>query len=326
VTRLLRKLVAYSLWHIGLSTLLLVPLFGQTVQPIPSCGKPGDTICISGSGWAEPNPLCRYIFTMNGVSIAPDQQDGVYGPPATYGTVPGLPDGNHTILIQLVLDDASSTLVQQATAPFNIVSTPPNPWAADNTSGAVINYNFNAQGVCSVGPCTQIVFIQVKHVFAIATNGTMTAVKNSFWGFPASTDADFTPNLFSVDRYYGAAVPYYHDGVGAGNNVVVPALPATSQDQPNRPPSSFPAGYTGILIQFETAAFCAAGDAMGQYFGRTLWQFTQTKGQVNGTSTILSTDLNQPSANFLAAVGLWIAEPAHPYTLPTPNPPACIYN
>lgn len=313
-------------WHVGLGILLVLPLVGQTVQPIPACGKPAANICISGSGWAEPNPLCRYIFTMDGVSIAPDQQDGVYGPPATYGTVPSLPDGKYTILIQLVLDDASSTLVQQATAPFSIVSNPPDPWAANNTAGAVINYNFNAQNVCSVGPCTQIVFIQVLKLFAIATNGTATAVKWSFWGFPAPMDADDTSNLFSVDRIYGSSVPYYHNGVGAGNNAVDPAVPAASQDQPNIPASFFPAGYTGIRMQFETAAFCASGNSMGQYLGRTLWQFTQNKGQIHGTSVILSTDLNQPSADFLAAVAQWDADPAHPFTLPTSNPTTCTYN
>jgi hypothetical protein len=325
VTRLLRRLVAYLPWHIRLGALLVGPLFGQTVQPIPSCGKPGDTICISGSGWAEPNPLCRYIFTMDSVSIAPDQQDGVYGPPATNGTVPALANGNHTILIQLVLDDASSTLVQQATAPFSIVTNQPNPWAASNTSSADINYNFNPQNVCSVSPCTKLVFIQVLKEFAIQNDGTQVVTNQSFWGFPAAQDADFTANMFTVDRYYGAAVPYYHDGVGAGNNAAVgPPLPATSNDAPNR--SSFPAGYKGILIQFETAIFCAAGDDMGKYYGRILWQFTQSAGQVAGTSTILSTDQNQPSADFLAAVTKWNSNPAHPYTLPTPNPATCIYN
>lgn len=299
--------------------------YAQTVTLIPSCGKPGDRICISGSGWAEPVPVCRYLFTMDGNTIAPDQEDGLYGPPSTNFTVPAVPDGSHPVLVRLVLDDSSNTLIQQKSAPFSVVSTQPNPWTASNTSVASINYNFNPQNVCSVSPCSQIVYIQVYKQFAVKTDGTQVATNDSFWGLPAARDADFTPNMYVLDRINGKTIPYYHDGAGAGNNAAVgPPLPATSNDAPNQP--SFPTGYKGIVINFETAAFCAAGDDKGKYFGHLFWTFTQNQGQASGTSTITSSNTNQPSADFSAAVAKWVADANHPYTLPTPNPVTCAYN
>src|SRR5215472_7769146 len=110
-------------WRLAALALLIAPLLSaQSVKLIRTCGKVGDKVCISGSGWAEPNPLCRYLFTIDGATIAPDQQDGLYGPPSTNFTVPAVAVGNHTVLVQLVLNDANSTLLQQATAPLKVVN------------------------------------------------------------------------------------------------------------------------------------------------------------------------------------------------------------
>jgi len=101
--------------------------FAQILTLSPTCGKPGDKVCIQGSGWAEPNPVCRYTFKFDGTTVATDQPDGLFGPPNKQFTVPAVPDGPHTVHVELRLNSPDS-LLQQKDAPFTVVSTAPNPW------------------------------------------------------------------------------------------------------------------------------------------------------------------------------------------------------
>src|SRR6266849_2081166 len=75
-----------------------LPASSQTVTLSPSCGVAGKTtVAIKGSGWAEPSPPCRYLFSLDGTSVAPDQQDGLFGPPNSSFVVPaGASAGNKT--------------------------------------------------------------------------------------------------------------------------------------------------------------------------------------------------------------------------------------
>src|SRR5262245_44234429 len=92
----------------------------QNLQLIPDCGKPTDRVCITGSGWQEPNPVCRYTFKFEGTTVAPDQPDGLYGPPHTYFNVPSVMPGNHTVHVELRLNDPDQ-LLQQKDATFLVV-------------------------------------------------------------------------------------------------------------------------------------------------------------------------------------------------------------
>jgi hypothetical protein len=294
----------------------------QVLNVTPTCGLAGQTkVCITGSGWAEPQPVCRYTFALDGTTVAPDQPDGLFGPPNSSFIVPaGAAVGPHTVRVELRLNSPDN-LLQAQEKPFTVVSALADPWAATTTSGADIDSNFNGdQSTVCVSPCTKIVFIQVYQQFAIKNDDSQVATNDSFWGLPAGRDADFTSDLFVLDRIFGKTIPYYHDGAGSGNNVGG-NTPATTNDAPVQ--GSFPAGFKGIKINFETAAFCAAGDDAGRYFGKILWTFQQNQGDVSGTSTLVSTSRDQPSADFTAAVAKWVSNPAHPYTLPTPTASAC---
>jgi hypothetical protein len=328
---ILSRFAKHPLWRIGVGVSLLVTaVCAQTVTLIPTCGKPGDKVCISGSGWAEPNPLCRYIFTMDGASLAADQQDGLYGPPATNGTVPALPDGNHTVLVQLVLDDASSTLVQQQTSPFKVLSAQQNPWTTASGAGGTMNITFDPTNVCAVGPCTKIVFVQVIQQLGVKADGTTTNLTFAQQGFAnaATLDKDVV-NGQTVDYLVGEADPYYNgdDASDIGTQGAQGATPkaATMNDTPNRTDASYPAGIVSIRLQFEVDAFCAAGASAGQYYGRLLWTWERAKGAAGTKGTIsgISTDQNQPSAGATAALNLWATN--HGFTVPAAQPSPCIY-
>ena len=156
----------------------------QIVNLIPSCGKPGDKVCISGSGWAEPNPVCRYTFAFDGTSVAPDQPDGLFGPPHTSFIVPAATDGKHTVHVELRLDSPDQ-LLQQKDAPFTVVTAAGTPTvsgaAAAGTGGAgqSITLTFDPSKGCS-SSCQKIVFIQtVRRFINTATGEKLT--KSSDW-------------------------------------------------------------------------------------------------------------------------------------------------
>src|SRR5713226_9359384 len=59
------------------------PGFAQKMVFSPTCGQAGVTkVCVTGSGWAEPSPVCYYRFYFDGAQVVfPDQPDGLFGPP-----------------------------------------------------------------------------------------------------------------------------------------------------------------------------------------------------------------------------------------------------
>jgi hypothetical protein len=322
----------------GLFLLLWTPaLFSQTVTLRPTCGAPGTKVCIGGSGWAEPNPLCRYLFTFDSMPIAPDQQDGLYGPPSTNFIVPSVADGNHTVLVQLVLDDDSSTLLQQQSAPFTVSSTIANPFnpAPANTYGGIAAFTatFDPTNVCDAGPCKNIRFIQVKQPTGrlAADHSKVRNLTHAEQKFPqaAKYDADLTAAGYSVDVLVGNPDPYYQFPIPgkslSGNTTSTPATAGTMGDKPGRSNANYPADIDRIILNFEVAAICVDGDLKGTYLGTTTWTWAQDKG---GTPTVSlgGTSRGQPSQNFLDAVSKWDANHSYTSKFPTPNVQMCLYN
>jgi hypothetical protein len=131
----------------------------------------GDKVCLSGAGWAEPNPVCRYTFAFDGATVAPDQPDGLFGPPITNFIVPAATDGNHNVRVQLRLNSPDN-LLQERTVPFKVVSAPKDPWTASTTSGATINLKFDPTDICDLGSCDKIVFLQVDRRVGVKDDGT----------------------------------------------------------------------------------------------------------------------------------------------------------
>jgi hypothetical protein len=334
----------------------------QTVTLTPTCGKPGDTVCIGGSGWAEPNPLCRYIFTMDGISIAPDQQDGLYGPPSTNGIVPSLPDGSHTVLVQLVLDDSSNTLIQQQTAPFTVSGANATPGSATTspTGSASITLAYNPSKPSCDSSCKQVVWVQVVQRFA-RKQGTADAqaVVTTATDWPTLPDSalkaiDETPdaNRARVDRIWGRTFPYYgvdNSGIpnaGGGNaagTITVGGTGATpiSASMYDAPYTAapFPTTLNGqsvtidkAILKFEAAPFCADGDQVGTFLGQVVtWESDQLVNQ-SATVTNASVQSGQPSSTFMAALNRWVS--GNPpgtgtnraaFNLPQPKVVQCLY-
>jgi hypothetical protein len=293
----------------------------------PTCGLAGAKVCVSGSGWAEPQPVCHYRFFFNSVKSAPDQPDGLFGPPHSNITVPAVAPGNYPIQVDLRLDSDDSILQTKKsgdsffdftfpffhTIPnFKVVAAVSDPWTPVPAAGSTINITFNPANVCDVTPCSKIVFIQVIQQLGVKADGTTRTLTFAEQGFKnaATLDADVV-NGSTVDYLVGETDPYYNgdDASDIGTQGVQNGTPksATTNDTPKRKDTAYPAGIVTIRLKFEVAAFCASGDDMGKYLGRFFWTWERAKGAagVLGTTSGISVDRQQPSPGFLDAVSKW---------------------
>jgi hypothetical protein len=327
----------------------------QVLTVNPTCGAVGSTFSIGGSGWAEPNPLCHYTFTLGGESAAPDQPDGLYGPPHSTGTVPNLAPGSYEMQTQLLLEDG--TELQCVETPFEVVSATADPFDGGTNiqvSGTSINITFDPTGVCAVTDCTQIVSMQVLNNIGTQKNGTTRDLSYADLNWDALTTKDgatdkdnaTTSAGYLVDFLTGENQPYYNSSykgttsgqegmqgampkpsmMGDGPRITAPGFPTNPAD-PNDPTN-----IISITKNFEDNFFCAQGDNVGEWLGNVQWNYTQTlanaQAGIQGTTTLVSEGTGQPSANFLAAVNQWGQNPypggspnPHPFSLPSPTPP-----
>jgi hypothetical protein len=321
----------------------------QTINLNPTCGTPGSSVGITGSGWPEPAPPCHYTFLFDGTSFAPDQADGLFGPPNASGTVPaGAAVGNHTVRTELH-DDQDGHLEACRQLSFKVVSMIADPFNANmniTSNGNGFHIGFDPSGVCDVTKCTKIVPIQSRHTTGTQMDGTVRPLTYVEQGFdhPQDRDNDTTAAGYGTDRLSGRPLPYYASNAdrsspNKGTQGDMPTV-STMDDAPNRPSSAFPqnAGdptksIVKIQIDFETNFFCAEGENVGEFVGgKVLWKFVETLAQANagttGTSSLISSDRTQPTQNFLDALTLWgrAKDPSgaagpHPFMLPPTTPP-----
>ena len=309
---------------------------GQVLTLIPNCGPAGAQVCISGSGWAEPLPYCHYAFYFDGTTVAPNQADGLYGPPHTFFTVPAAAAGNHDVHVELRLE-STTALLQEQDAPFLVVT--PNTADSATTSsagGSSIALTYTPANPSCQSSCKQILWIQVVQRFARVTGQTdaqaMITSATDWSSLPDAAkkalDETPAPNRARVDRIWGRSYPYYgvdNTGIPAmgqqnnGMTITVGAtgVPPTADsmlDAPNTPASSFPTTLGGAavsidkaILRFESAPFCIAGDNIGTYLGHVVtWEFHQLATQVSGTVMNVAVTSGQPSAKYTAAVAQWI--------------------
>ena len=111
---------------LGVST----PLSAQVLTVAPSCGRPGDSVTIGGSGWAIPERPCAYLFYFNGAEFAPRQPDSISGPPNQVATVPNNFAGDYIIKVENRRTDGS--LVQCRQTGFRVVDKNLDPFADGN--------------------------------------------------------------------------------------------------------------------------------------------------------------------------------------------------
>ncbi len=305
----------------------------QQLALFPSCGKVGDSINVCGSGWAEPDPVCEYIFILNGAEVAPRQPDGLYGPPNTSFTVPNVAAGTYELLVELRLTGKETTLIQSKTTPFKVVDATQQPLSgATSDGGSAITITYDPSKACK-GECSKIYFIQSRNTRRILDDGTDEHLPYNEephnWPNGDQIEEWFV-NDVAIDRIYGKAFPYYGIPPGAATvgstagGAGGAAVNADMSDQPQRSDDVYAADVKTIKIIFDVNCFCGEGDAAGTWLGNFTWEWSRDKGAAStkGTVTLGSATDTQPSAAFLASLDKWI-EKNPGFVLPTTNYPGC---
>ena len=328
---------------------LSLPACGQILTLIPNCGPAGTKVCVTGSGWAEPLPVCRYTFAFEGTTVAPDQPDGLFGPPRTAFNVPAAADGDHPVRVQLRLNSPDN-LLQEKTELFRVTTNAASSATTDTTGTyagrAAIKITFTP-GTPMKPPCKKIVFVQTIRRFARKTGDTdaqAKITKASDWTcLPdrANKDTVETTDRRRVDQVWAVTNPYYFaqgttPDCDAGFHRTgclcrpKPSIAAQMLDAPDTPGSCYPT-IDGVatdkaILRFEVNVFCAEGEPFGgtsegEYLGKTItWEHHQLKNQA-GTIQNAAVANSAPSADFLAAVAKWIT--AKGFALPQPKPSPC---
>jgi len=309
----------------------------------PTCGPAGTSVSITGSGWPEPNPVCYYDFLFNGAPFAPNQPDGLFGPPNATGTVPGgTANGTYKIKTELRLTSDNSLLACRQDT-FKVVTMTMDPFnggANVNPGGGNvfgfgagnIAVTFNPANVCKVTPCTSIVPIQAIQQIGTLTAGGTRILKWKEQGFDPYPvkDGDVTPAGWSIDTN-SQTTPYYTDSGFAGNDGNQGAMPnsATLGDFVNNNTAAYPPDISAVTFNFEDNFFCASGENRGEWLGMATWTWTQTKVQAaastTGTVSMHSNgNQNQPSQPFFDALSLYLKnhpQPPFPTIAPKQLPP-----
>ena len=308
-----RNLVGVVLCFLGMG---ISDAIAQSMAIFPSCGKPGDSIEICGSGWAEPVPPCDYWFLLNGTEVTPRQPDGLFGPPNTFFTIPDIPPGNYPVLTELRLTKGGA-LIQAKQKTLEVVDKTEQPLsAALADSDHAIRITYDPDKAC-FNECTAIYFIQTRNTRRILDDGTNEHLPYNeaphFWDNGGEIEATFV-NDVAVDRVYSGQVPYYGIPPGAaqvGSKVPIgPSQPAWLYDRPQRPDSVYADNVNTIKINFEVNVFCGAGEMAGRWLGsRMTWMWSRDEGldpETRGTVTIGAIEDGQPTGAFTAALDKWI--------------------
>lgn len=298
------------------------PAFAQTLVAIPSCGEAGKTkVCVTGSGWAEPSPVCRYKFFFDGVQVVfPDQPDGLFGPPRRSFTVPGgAAAGQHKIKVELRLNSPDS-LLQAKEIPFKVVAAVKEPWI-DTVTGGTINIKFDPTDVCDVTPCTKIALMQFMKATGTKPDGTTEPVNWKEWNHPQADELEANKiGGITEDGMKGEKDPYYNGGVDAddvgspGSQNGTPKASVMS-DTVNYPDGAFKPGFNKLTIEFEVAAFCGAGDNRGEFLGILNWRWEREKTKA-AVITVVSKTRAKPTQGLSDALNKWGKNPNHLFSLP----------
>lgn len=162
---------------------------------------------------------------------------------------------------------------------------------------------------------TKIVFIQVMRELLDGLPVKPSVASAAF----AYQDADTTSDFYHVDYISGEKDPYYsgddaQDSGTQGNAISTPKVAASTSDTPNYNDGSFPAGKSKLIWDFRTAAFSAAGDDAGTYYGYADWIYAKDKGMA-ATTSVVRTSASSPGNKFENAVKLWNSN--HGFTMPS---------
>jgi hypothetical protein len=312
---------------IGLLLTVSIPASSQVLTVEPGCGKPGDSFTIGGSGWAEPAPVCEYLFYFDGTEFAPRQPDGLFGPPNRTATVPAVPAGDHEVKVELRLT-SDGTLLQCRQTKFKVVTAVKDPWDGNVTTpgGNSVSIEFDPTDVCDVTPCSKIALIQTVENIGEKADGTTINLtysdyKTTAFGPPATRNADLV-GATTIDYQLPAPEPYYQTAgpttIGMFGIQNGSPKSSTMTDGPNLSDGAYPDDITKVIWNFEVAAFCAGGTNKGEFLGTVTWKWERPKGG-SITVTTGTPNRNQPSQTFIEALNKWNTN--HGFTLPTKTPP-----
>jgi hypothetical protein len=94
-------------------------------------------------------------------------------------------------------------------------------------------------------------------------------------------------------------------------------------DTPTTNETNWPADITKkVTMEFEVAAFCTAGDDIGEFFGKFTWKSEKEAGQAQKATLVSPPLREQPSQDFQDALNKWLAN--HPdFKLPQLKAPRC---
>ena len=306
----------------------------QSLNVEPLCGKPGTSVKITGSGWAEPAPACDYLFYFDGAEFTGRQPDGLFGPPNKSGVVPSNASvGDHKIKVELRIT-SNGQLLQCRQTKFKVVTDILDPLKNNvsptvgnsNVTGAV-DFTFDPKDVCDVTPCTKISWIHSVKLVGEKSNGTTQTLTYSQIGFPsaASHQAD-TVNGVAIDRLAGRPAPYYgsdasgNSPTSGSNRSGVQGSTPRSANMVDKPSGiGPPAGFAKFRAEFEANAFCSEGQNKGEFpGGRVIWKYESTSA-APGTATVIASTRDQPSQSFKDALDKWDTNRAT-WSKPTPSP------
>ncbi|WP_125612930.1 hypothetical protein [Specibacter cremeus] len=153
---------------------------------------------------------------------------------------------------------------------------------------------------------TKILFLQVMQEKLDGTPVKPGKIDPAFTYQDAYTTADFyhvdSPTPGEKDPFMNGDDPV--DFGVQGNAVAKPAVPAAASDTPNATDGMIPAGSSQINWDFRTAAFSAAGEDAGTYYGYSDWAYEKQRG-IASTTRIIGTKTGAPGSKFDAAVKLF---------------------
>lgn len=290
--------------------LAALELGAQVLTVEPGCGKAGDTFNIGGSGWAEPNPVCEYIFYFSDNEFAARQPDGLFGPPNRNATVPAVAAGDHDVKVELRLTSDSS-LLQCRQIKFRVVDAIKDPWDGGNNislskrmpasnPNTRIDIAFDSTDVCepkdttNVSSCTKIAIIQARKLSGFKAGSFvrfMTYQEQGCWsaaeardketvGYNSATmliDASVANAGWKIDITRTSGTPYYQEPF-LGNFGFSHQFKQTPSDKnsdlvdyPSRADVCYPADIDTMKYEFRANVFCAEGVDRGRYFGGVTW-------------------------------------------------------
>src|SRR5262245_50685118 len=231
-------------------------LFSQQLFIKPICGKPGSTVSITGSGWAEPEPVCHYNFLFDGAAFAPPQPDGLFGPPNRTTTIPANASvGDHKIRVELRID-SNNELRQCVEDTFRVVAATSDPFDSGKNvkPGGKPQYgpgniviDFDPTGACAVSKCTALRAIQAIQQTGKKADGTIRDLTYTEQNTPGN-DADICSlatgcAAASAGWTIDTATPQpYYSPPGAGHSGEQSTTPKVSEltDRPGRDATGFP--------------------------------------------------------------------------------------